>query len=205
MPFSKSVALSRNAHLLFTTTSASQCSISIALHYAYAIVYTFVACCIFNYTFVDSCSSFVVMISSLVSFCIVCASTKCCSSTSSSSKFSMHTGSTEAVFGFICSLTRQCCQFLRKNSTLDVPVVSTSWIIVYANCIFSLYAFPSTHFKEYDECGNNLIANGCIFNIPFFVLFNSSSTFILLNSFASSSQPSFELIILRFLFPCYFL
>jgi hypothetical protein len=62
------------------------------------------------------------------------------------------------------------------------------WIIVYAKCIFSLYAFPFKHLDNDDECGGNLKANGWIFNTPsYFAILNSFSTFVLLNNFTSSS------------------
>jgi hypothetical protein len=37
---------------------------------------------------------------------------------------------------------------------------SISWIIIYANCIFSLYVFLSAHSKDDEECGGDYIANG---------------------------------------------
>jgi hypothetical protein len=77
---------------------------------------------------------------------------------------------------------------MRKNSTTNLLVISISWIIIYANCIFSLYAFSSTHSEDDDECDGDLTANGWIFNTPsHFVLVNCSFTSILLNNFASSS------------------
>ncbi len=77
IPFSISVALSRIAHLLFATTSNSCLSISIALHCAFAIACTYVACYTSTCTSMDSCSSISTTFSSLASFCIVYASTKC--------------------------------------------------------------------------------------------------------------------------------
>jgi hypothetical protein len=63
-----------------------------------------------------------------------------------------------------------------------------SWIIIYANCIFSLYAFPFTQFENDDECDGDLIADGRIFNMPFlFALFNSFYTFVIFNNSVSSS------------------
>jgi hypothetical protein len=117
----------------------------------------------------------------------------------------MHTGSINVALGPICSLACQCHMLLRKNSTIDVLVISMSWIIVYANCIFSLYAFPSTHSKH-DECDNNLTTNSWIFNIFF-----SLCSFQLLFYFYSFQQlcfllsPLFMLTPLIFLFPCYLL
>jgi hypothetical protein len=62
------------------------------------------------------------------------------------------------------------------------------WIIIFANYIFSLYTFPCAHSKDDDECDNDLIGNGWIFNTPSLsTLFNSSSTFVFLNNSASSS------------------
>ncbi len=126
IPFFRSVALSRIMHLLFATTFASHCYISIALHCAFAIVCTSLACCIFNYTFMDRCSSFVTTFSSLASFCIVFSSTKCCSSTSFSFDSSIRTRSTNVTLGPVYFLACQCCLLLRKISTKDVPIVSMS-------------------------------------------------------------------------------
>jgi len=81
------------------------------------------ACYTFKCTFVDNYSPFVTMSSSPVSFCIVYASTKCCSSTLSSTDSLMHIGSTNVAPSLVCSLPCQHCLFLRKNSTIDVPVV----------------------------------------------------------------------------------
>ncbi len=75
-----------------------------------------------------------------------------------------------------------------KNSITNLLVIFISWNIIYANCIFSLYAFPSTHSEDDDECDGDLTANGWIFNTPsHFALVNSSFTSILFNNFASSS------------------
>jgi hypothetical protein len=115
------------------------------------------------------------------------ASTKCCSSTLFSSDSLICTGSTNVTLGPVYFLACQCCLLLRKISTKDVPIVSMSWIIIYANCIFSLYGFPSMHFEDDDECSGNLIANGWIFNASLCALLNSSFTYVLLNNFFSSS------------------
>jgi hypothetical protein len=115
------------------------------------------------------------------------ASTKCCSSTLFSSDSLICTRSTNVTLGLVYFLACQCCLLLRKISTKDVPIVSMSWIIIYANCIFSLYDFPSTHFEDDDECNGNLIANGWIFNASLCALLNSSFTYVLLNNFFSSS------------------
>jgi hypothetical protein len=48
---------------------------------------------------------------------------------------------------------------LHKNWTANVLVIFISWIIVYTNCIFSLYVFPCAHFEDDDECGGDLTAN----------------------------------------------
>ncbi len=53
IPFSKSVALSKIAHLLFATTFNSHLSISIAFCCAFAIAFIFVDCCTSTYTSVD--------------------------------------------------------------------------------------------------------------------------------------------------------
>jgi hypothetical protein len=196
--------LSRIACLFFATASTSHCSISIALRCVSTIVYTSMACYIFNYTFVNSCSSCATTFSSLTSFYIVCASTKWCSSTLSSFDSSMHTRSIDVALGLVCSLACQGRLLLCKNSTTYVLVISMFWIIVYVNCIFSLYAFLSTHFEDDDECGDDLITNGWIFNTPLCSL-------QLLFYFYSSQQfcflflPSSVLTPLRFLFPYYLL
>jgi hypothetical protein len=72
----------------------------------------------------------------------------------------MHTESINVAFGPVCSLTCQRHLLLRKNSTIDVPVVFMFSIIVYAICIFSLYAFPFAPFENDDECSDNLTTNG---------------------------------------------
>jgi hypothetical protein len=78
---------------------------------------------VFHYIFVDSCS-----FASLASFYIVYASTKCYSTTSSSSNFSMNIESTNVVSSFICSFACQCFFHFcaKKNSTINVLVVSIS-------------------------------------------------------------------------------
>ncbi len=183
----KAKVATRTAHFLFAIIFTSCCSISIALHCASAIVCTYVACCIFNCTFVNSCFFCTTTFSSLVSFCTVCASTKWCSSASFSSNSWMHTRSINVALGPICSLTHRCHLLLHKNSTTNVLVVSMSWIIVYSNYIFSLYAFPSTHSEDDDECGGDLTTNVWIFNTPLSIFRNSSSTSIFFNNSASSS------------------
>jgi hypothetical protein len=120
--------LSRIACLFFATTSTSHCSISISLHCASAIIYTFVACYTFNCTSMNNFFSCATTLSSLASICIIYTSTKWYSSASSFFDSSMHTGSIDVVLGPICSLTCQHCLLLRKNSTVNVLVVSMSWI-----------------------------------------------------------------------------
>ncbi len=192
IPFSKSVALSMIAHLRFITTSNSHLSISIALCYAFAIASTFVDCCISTCTSMDGCISASTMLSSLASVFVIYASTKCYSTTSSSSNSSMNIRSTNVIPSHVYSLARQPFYFCTKTQTADVLVVFMSWIIVGTKYIFSLYAFPSAHFKDDDECNNNLIANNWIFNMPSFsTLFNSSSTYVFLNNSTSSSSLRF--------------
>jgi hypothetical protein len=118
-----------------------------------------VACYTINCTFVNNYSSCATTLSSLVSFCTIYASIKWCSLTSSSSNSPMHTKSIDVAPSPICSLAHQCHLLLRKNSTTDVPIVFMSWIIVYTNCIFTLYAFPSAHSKDDDECDDDLTTN----------------------------------------------
>jgi hypothetical protein len=75
-----------------------------------------------------------------------------------------------------------------QNSTSNVIFVSISWFIFYANHIFSLYAFPFADSEDDEECSNDLIANGWIFNTPSHSAFlNSFSVFIILKNFTSSS------------------
>jgi hypothetical protein len=100
----------------------------------------------------------------------------------------MNTKSIDVAPSPICFLARQLLLLLHKNSTVNVLILYILWIIVYANCIFSLYAFPSTHFKDDDEYDDNLTINDWIFNMPSLsTLFNYSSTSIFLNNYASSS------------------
>jgi hypothetical protein len=126
IPFSKSVALSKIARLLFATTFASHYSISIRLRYAFTIVYTYVACCTFICIFVNSCSFYITTFSSLASIYTICASTKWCSSTSSSSDSSMHIGFIDVVFGPVFFFACQHCLLLCKNSIAYVLVASMS-------------------------------------------------------------------------------
>jgi hypothetical protein len=93
----KSVALSRIVHHLFTIIFASHYSISIALHCAFVIICTSMSCCTFNCIYVDSCSFFATTFSSIAPFYTVYASTKWCSSTSSSSDSLMHTKSIDVT------------------------------------------------------------------------------------------------------------
>jgi hypothetical protein len=129
-------------------------------------------------------------LSSLVSFCIIHASTKCCSIASISSDSSMNIGSIDVTHGHVCSLTHQRLLLLCKNSIANVPIVSMSWIIICANYIFSLYAFPYAHSEDDDECGDDLTANNWIFNMPK----PCSSQFLFY--FWSSQQFNFLLLLL---------
>jgi hypothetical protein len=122
--------------LLFAITFTSCCSISITLHCVFTIVYTSMAWCTFNCTFVDNYSSFATMLSSLASFYIIYASTKCYSLALSSFDSSMHTKSVDVALDHVCSFTCQCHLLLRKNSTLDVPVI---YVLNY--CVRKLYLF----------------------------------------------------------------
>jgi len=72
----------------------------------------------------------------------------------------MHIKSIDVALSPVYFLTHQHHLLLHKNSSANVPVVSMSRIIVYANYIFSLYVFPSTHFEDVDECGGDLTTNG---------------------------------------------
>jgi hypothetical protein len=153
----------------------------------FAITCTSMYCCIATCTFVDGCIYASTMFSSLASIYIVCASTKCFSTTSSANS-SMNIGSTNVIPSLVYSLTCQPLLLMRKNSIVDVWVVSMSWIIVCTNYIFSLYAFPSAHSEDDDECNGNFIANSWIFNMPSFsTLLNSSFTYVLINNCTSSS------------------
>jgi hypothetical protein len=143
IPFSKSVILSKIVGLLFANISASHCSISINLHCAFAIVCTSVVYFMFNCTFVNSYSSCVTMLSSLASFYIVCASTKWCFIVSSSSDSSMYIEFIDVTPSLVYSLACQRCLLMRKNSTVYVPVISMSWIIICINYIFTLYTITN--------------------------------------------------------------
>ncbi len=105
------------------------------------------------------------------------------------SNSSMHTGSTNVALGQVYFFACQHHLILHKKSTTYAPIISMSWIIVYTNYIFSLYAFPFARFEDDDECDDNFITNSWILNTPLCVFFNSFSTFVLLNNFASSSHP----------------
>ncbi len=145
------------------------------------------ACCIINYTSMNNCSYCKTMFSSLASFCTICASTKWCYLVSPSFDSSMHTRSVHVAHVPIYYLTGQCRLLLRKNSITNVLIMSMSWIIFYTNYIFTLYAFPSAHSKDDDECGNDLTSNGWIFNTPLFAIFNSYFVYLILNNFVFSS------------------
>ncbi len=77
--------------------------------------------------------------------------------------------------------------FYAKIESENVLVIFISRFIICANCIFSLYAFPFTHFEDDEECNNDLTTNGWIFDMPScFALHNSFFVFILFNNFSSS-------------------
>ncbi len=150
--FSKNVVLSMMVHLFFAKAFDSNISISIAP-----------SCASINaYTCVDDCTFTMTMLSSLASICTIYASTNYYSTALSSSDSSMNTQSINVALGFVYALTHQCLLLLRKNSTIDVPIWFISWIIVCANCIFSLYVFPSTHFKDDEKCNDNFTTNEII-------------------------------------------
>jgi hypothetical protein len=150
--------------------------ISIALGCAFVNVYTSMDGCTFSMTF-----------SSLASVYSNCASTNCCSTISSSSNFSMNTRSSKIALGHACSLAHQLFMMLHKNSIADLLVLYISWIIVCTNCIFSLYILPLSHYKDDDECDDDLTTNIWIFNTPsHFTFCNSFSTSFFLNIFSSS-------------------
>jgi hypothetical protein len=170
--------LSKIGRLLFTIASNSRLSISITLCCASTI----------TCTSMDCCTSTSTTFSSPTSVYPVYASTKLYSTTSSSSNSSMNIGSIDVALGPIYFLARQLLLLMRKNSTIDVQVLYVTWIIICANYIFSLYAFPFTHSEDDDECSGDLTDNGWIFNTPsFFVIPNYSYTFVLLNNSTSSS------------------
>ncbi len=174
IPFCRSVILSRIACLLFVTTFNSCLSISIAFHRTSTIVCTSVDCCI------SASTTF----SSPTSICIIYASTKYYSIASSSSDSSMNTRSTNVVPGPVCYLTHQLLLLLHKNSIVDVPLLYILWIIVYTNCIFSLYVFIFAHSEDDDECDNDFTTNCWIFNTPSIstLLNNYSSIFVIFNN-----------------------
>ncbi len=159
IPSPKIVVLSKITRLFFATVSNSCLSISITLRCASTITYIFMDFYTSTCVFVDSCNYASTMFSSLGFLCVICASIKCCSTTSSSSDFSMNTRFTDVVLGHVCSLAHQHLLLLCKNSITNVLVISILWSIVCANCIFSAYTFLFTHLKDDDECGDNLTNN----------------------------------------------
>ncbi len=123
-----------------------------------------------------------------------------------SSNSSMHTRSIDVAPNHVCFLTRRGCLLLQKNSTIDVLIVSMSWIIVCANYIFSLYAFLFAHSKDDDECDGDLTTNNWIFNTPSLYAFSQLLFyFCFLQWFCFLLLPSSMLTPLHFLFPCYLL
>ncbi len=147
IPFSKHVAMSRIVRLFFTAFSNSHFSISIALRCAFAIACTFVD----GYTFTSTMFSFLAFV------CAICACIDCYS-TLSSSDYLMNIRFIDVAPNPICFLSCQLLLLLHKNSTIDGLVLYISWIIVYTNCIFSLYVFPFAHFEDDDEYSGDLIA-----------------------------------------------
>jgi hypothetical protein len=95
---------------------------------------------------------------------------------------------------------------LCKNSIVDVLNLYIFWIIVFANCILSLYTLPSSHFQDDDECGSNLTTNDWMFSIPTLSTFLNYYYFIFFQQFRFLLlSPLSMLIFLRFLLLCYFL
>ncbi len=170
---------------------------NVALSMMVVHVFSFVAlgACIsifvtLGYTFVNVCISIngCTLASTTSSFCVACASTNCCSITLSSSNSSMFTRSTNVAPSLACSLELQPFLCLYKNLIVDVPDLYILWIIVCENYISSLYALPSSHFKDDGECDNDLTTNNWMFSIlAHFAFLNSSSTSIFLNNSTSSS------------------
>jgi hypothetical protein len=74
---------------------------------------------------------------SLASFCIVCASTKYCSSTSSSFDSLMHIGFTNVAFGLVYSFPCQCHMLLHKK--LNYKCSNCIYVLNYHLC--KLYFF----------------------------------------------------------------
>jgi len=150
IPFSRTVILSMMVPLLFTVAFDSHILISIAPSCAS------INACIS----VDDYTSTMTTFSSLASISTIYASTNCYSTTLSSFDSSMNTKSINVTLGPIYALAHQCLLLLHKSSTIDVPIWFISWIIVYENCLFSLYVFPSTHSKNDEKCNDNFTTNG---------------------------------------------
>jgi hypothetical protein len=132
IPFSISVSLSRIVCLLFTIVFYSRLLISIALHCASTIAYTFVDYYTSTCIFVNTCYSTLVTFSSLASICAICASTKQCSIASSSRNSSMYTKSTDvipSIFYFLCML--MSFAFAQK---LNCKCSSCIYIMNYCLC-----------------------------------------------------------------------
>ncbi len=160
--------------------------IHVSLCCVFAIVCNSMAFCTFNCTFTNSYSPCATTLSSLASFYIVCASTKWWSSASSSFNSSIHTGSIDVVLGLVCFLACQR-RLLMHKTQLQMLQLCLCLKLSFMQTISSHYAFPSTHSKDFIECGDNLTTNGWIFNIPLSTLLNSFLTFVLLNNSSSSS------------------
>ncbi len=110
--------------------------------------------------------------------------------------------SIDVAYGLVCSFSCQRRLLLHKNSITYVPVIFMSWIIICANYIFSLYAFPFAHFwrwwtrqRPYNQQLN--IQHSFFFSFQLFFYFCSSQQFHFL------LPPSFVFTPMRFLFPCY--
>jgi len=196
IPLSKSVALSMMITCLFASIKLGAfISISIALGC------TFVSIC----TFMDDYIPTSDISSSSMSFCTTCVSTDHYSTPSSPSNFSMFTGSTNVALGPTCTLELQPLLCLRKNSTADVLVLHIFWIIVYANCIFSLYTLPFHILKMMVNAATTLLPTVKCSTLLYSLLF---STFLLLLFFPTHMFliPIFICVTsLCFLLFCYFL
>jgi hypothetical protein len=160
------------AHLIFATASNSRLSISVTFHCASSIAYTLMVCYTSICTSMDGFTFTSRTLSSPMSFYNVYASTKCYSTASSSFNSLVNTKFTNVAPGHVCFLAHQLPLLLHKKLIANVPILYISWIIVYTNCILSLYVFPSTHSKD-DECDSDLITNNWIFNSLLSLLFST--------------------------------
>jgi hypothetical protein len=164
-----------------------------------------VACCTSTYIFVDSCYSITTTFSSLASFCTIYASTKCCSTSSSSSDSLMNIGSIDVAPGLVCFLTCQCRLLLHKNSIIDVSIVS---ILNYRLCKLYLLIICLPFYTFWKWWWMQWRLHIQWLNIQHTFSHYSSQ---LLFYFCSFQQfyflflPLFMLTLLRFPFPCYFM